>query len=214
MVAELPNHSSQHQSHHRAQHRGHRRKHSRSCGSNQCDTNTVSRGGSRGGSWTGAPDKFGEVVKHRGALIGDSLQRSYSGLQQRIRAARLSSAETQQRALGLLLNLIQRHLSGNPAQRWYSHVTSPRAPPTAAQEGLVRHAGSRRESRLFTCGALGFGALLWLAGASPWAFPMVYLLFAMVALPWRVMEYGRTRNAFFLIDFCYVRCSSFLPQKH
>jgi len=82
-------------------------------------------------------------------------------------------------------------------------VTSRRHQP-AAEKGLVRGAGSRRESRAFAAGTLAFGALLWLAGAAPWSLPAVYLAFAAVALPYRAIEFGFTRNAPFLLDFCYV----------
>lgn len=120
----------------------------------------------------------------------------------------VTSLETQQKALSLLMGLIQRHLEGTPAQRWYQKVVARRPRPAsaaAAQQGLVRGAGSQRESRGFACGALLYGALLWLAGAAPWALPAAYLLFAAVAMPWRLLEFGRSRNAFFLVDFCYVR---------
>jgi hypothetical protein len=84
-------------------------------------------------------------------------------------------------------------------------VTSSRHRPSA-DKGLVRGAGSRRESRAFALGTLAFGALLWLAGAAPWSLPAVYLAFSAVALPYRAIEFGTGRNAFFLLDFCYVRC--------
>ena len=88
-------------------------------------------------------------------------------------------------------------------------MTSRRHRPSA-DKGLVRGAGSRRESRAFALGTLAFGALLWLAGAAPWSLPAVYLAFSAVALPYRAIEFGTGRNAFFLLDFCYAR-RGFLP---
>ena len=100
--------------------------------------------------------------------------------------------------------------TGMCAGNWYRRVTSCRRQP-AAEKGLVRGAGSRRESRAFAAGTLAFGALLWLAGAAPWSLPAVYLAFAAVALPYRAVEFGFTRNAPFLLDFCYVSSRPSLP---
>ena len=94
---------------------------------------------------------------------------------------------------------------------WYRRVTSRRRQP-ATEKGLVRGAGSRRESRAFAAGTLAFGALLWLAGAAPWSLPAVYLAFAAVALPYRAIEFGTSRNAPFLLDFCYVSPRPFPPS--
>jgi len=33
------------------------------------------------------------------------------------------------------------------------------------------------------------------------------LVFAAVALPWRVYQFYRKRLSFYLLDFCYVRCA-------
>ena len=87
-------------------------------------------------------------------------------------------------------------------------MTSRRQRPSA-DKGLVRGAGSRRESRAFALGTLSFGALLWLAGAAPWSLPAVCVAFSAVALPYRAIEFGTGRNAFFLLDFCYVRRACF-----
>ena len=64
-------------------------------------------------------------------------------------------------------------------------------------------------------GTLAFGSLLYLSGAAPWSLPAVYLAFAAVALPYRAIEFGLTRNAPFLLDFCYVRSlPPSLPPHH
>jgi hypothetical protein len=57
------------------------------------------------------------------------------------------------------------------------------------------------------------GALLYVAGAAPALLPALYLLFAAVAGPWRAWDFvarEKSKNAFFLADFCYVRA----PLRH
>lgn len=48
-----------------------------------------------------------------------------------------------------------------------------------------------------------YGALAFAAGAVPWALPALYLAFALVCLPWRLVQFTRKKWTFFLLDFCY-----------
>jgi hypothetical protein len=50
-----------------------------------------------------------------------------------------------------------------------------------------------------------FAALIFLAAAYPFVLPYVYLIFALVALPMRFVDYMflQPRKKFFLLDFCY-----------
>ena len=89
------------------------------------------------------------------------------------------------------------HCSGrNALRRWSKFPAAPavrlqaKAPPPTA---------------LFTMGVAIYGALLYVAGAAPALLPAIYLLFAAVSGPWRAWDFLRRKNAFFLIDFCYVR---------
>lgn len=85
--------------------------------------------------------------------------------------------------------------SRNVLRRWSKFPAAPavrlqaKAPPPTA---------------LFTMGVAIYGALLYMAGAAPALLPAVYLLFAAVSGPWRAWDFLRRKNAFFLIDFCYV----------
>ena len=67
--------------------------------------------------------------------------------------------------------------------------------------------GSKQESQNFAIGSLVFAALAFVCGCAPWLLPQLYLVFAAVALPWRVYQFYRKRLSFYLLDFCYVRCA-------
>ena len=64
--------------------------------------------------------------------------------------------------------------------------------------------GSKQESQNFAIGSLVFAALAFVCGSAPWLLPQLYLVFAAVALPWRVYQFYRKRLSFYLLDFCYV----------
>ncbi len=72
--------------------------------------------------------------------------------------------------------------------------------------------GSEHDSQNFAIGSLVFGALAFVCGSAPWLLPYLYLVFAAVALPWRVYQFYRKRLTFFLLDFCYV--SAAMKAKH
>lgn len=63
--------------------------------------------------------------------------------------------------------------------------------------------GSKQESQNFAIGSLVFAALAFVCGSAPWLLPQLYLVFAAVALPWRVYQFYRKRLSFYLLDFCY-----------
>ena len=64
--------------------------------------------------------------------------------------------------------------------------------------------GGKQESQNFAIGSLLFAALVFVCGSAPWLLPQLYLVFAAVALPWRVYQFYRKRLSFYLLDFCYV----------
>ena len=66
--------------------------------------------------------------------------------------------------------------------------------------------GSQHDSCTLAAGSMLFGAFLFVCGSAPWLLPFFYLLFAAVCLPWRVHQFYRNRQGFFLLDFCYVSC--------
>ena len=66
--------------------------------------------------------------------------------------------------------------------------------------------GSQHDSCTLAAGSMLFGAFLFICGSAPWLLPAFYLLFAAVCLPWRVQQFYRNSQGFFLLDFCYVSC--------
>ena len=86
-------------------------------------------------------------------------------------------------------------------------TVSPSGPLSDPAPALARlrepAAAARARSRRYGAGAFAFGALLFLAGAAPGALPAAFLVFALTALPWRLLDFLRKRWAFFIIDFCY-----------
>ena len=73
--------------------------------------------------------------------------------------------------------------------------------------------GSQQDSQKFAIGSIVFGALAFACGSAPWALPHLYLIFAAIALPWRVCEFYKKRMTFFLLDFCYVSLAKLLLQS-
>lgn len=72
--------------------------------------------------------------------------------------------------------------------------------------------GSTRDSKNFTTGSLLFGLILFLSGSQPWLLPCCFLVFAAIALPWRMYDFHRMKWTFFLVDFCYVSFNTSLSH--
>ena len=64
--------------------------------------------------------------------------------------------------------------------------------------------GSQHDSCTLAAGSMLFGAFLFICGSAPWLLPAFYLLFAAVCLPWRIQQFYKNSQGFFLLDFCYV----------
>jgi hypothetical protein len=60
-----------------------------------------------------------------------------------------------------------------------------------------------KETKHYTYGSLAFGGLLFAAGAAAWSLPTLFVLFAIVCLPWRAVSFYKQKWVFYLIDFCY-----------
>lgn len=94
--------------------------------------------------------------------------------------------------------------------------TAPAASPRAAPHEPPSPAGDpallrlkeaarwgREHTRQHAVGVAGFGALMFVAGAAPWALPAAFLLFVFTAIPWRIVSFYHRKWLFFCIDFCY-----------
>lgn len=64
--------------------------------------------------------------------------------------------------------------------------------------------GSQHDSYHLAAGSMLFGAILFVCGSAPWLLPVLYLLFAAFCLPWRIQQFYKHSQGFFLLDFCYV----------
>ena len=60
------------------------------------------------------------------------------------------------------------------------------------------------DDALGVVGVMSFEALLFLSGSQPWTLPWIYVAFAGISLPLRVLDFIRRKWIFFLFDFCYV----------
>lgn len=69
---------------------------------------------------------------------------------------------------------------------------------------ILKEVGSKQEAKFHAGGTLLFGGLLFVAGAQPWLLPSIFILFLVIALPWRAYHFHRQKWDFFLLDFCYV----------
>ncbi|GFR48508.1 hypothetical protein Agub_g10172 [Astrephomene gubernaculifera] len=75
--------------------------------------------------------------------------------------------------------------------------------------GLASHG----DSLFFTGGAVFLCLLNFILGFAPALCPLLYLLFAAVCLPYRVVNFTKRKWTFFLVDFCYfanIACCTFL----
>lgn len=67
----------------------------------------------------------------------------------------------------------------------------------------LKELGQQGEDFKFFVGSASLGGLLFVAGAAPWALPMVFVLFTLTCLPWRAYSFITKGWVMFLIDFCY-----------
>jgi hypothetical protein len=88
------------------------------------------------------------------------------------------------------------------AARESAKASAPLEAPDVSK--ILKEVGSKQEAKFHAGGTLLFGGLLFLAGAQPWILPSIFLLFLVIALPWRAYHFHRQKWDFFLLDFCYV----------
>jgi Protein of unknown function (DUF2838) len=132
----------------------------------------------------------------------ERLSSSVDTVKKGFRTAQQSSSDARSKLLKYLkLAAAQRAAT---AAREGAKSNAPCLPEAADVTRILREVGSKQEARLHAGGTLLFGGLLYIAGAQPWLLPYVFLLFLVIALPWRVYHFHRQKWDFFLLDFCYV----------
>jgi len=63
-----------------------------------------------------------------------------------------------------------------------------------AVKQICRQLGSaKKETQHYTIGSLLFGGLLFAAGAAAWSLPWLFVLFAVVCLPWRAYSFCKQK---------------------
>ena len=68
------------------------------------------------------------------------------------------------------------------------HLTDPTVKQICTQLGA-----SKKETHHYTIGSLLFGGLLFAAGAAAWSLPWLFVLFAVVCLPWRAYSFCKQK---------------------
>lgn len=100
-------------------------------------------------------------------------------------------------------------ISALPSQQSVTHI-DPAAP---AVQQVSKTVGTAQDASQFAAGALCYGSLLFVAGAAPWSLPMVFVLFVLICIPWRMVNFCSKKYQFFLVDFCYVSILMFCTMQ-
>ena len=104
----------------------------------------------------------------------------------------------------LLINAVPQGGATPPEADLRHAQVTPEADLVAASKHVR---GSQHDSCTLAAGSMLFGAFLFICGSAPWLLPAFYLLFAAVCLPWRIQQFYKNSQGFFLLDFCYVSSS-------
>ncbi len=69
---------------------------------------------------------------------------------------------------------------------------------------IIHDAGCHRESFQYAFGTAALLSLVFVTASAPAMLPLVFLGFAAIVLPYRVLNFVSRKWTFFLVDFCYV----------